>query len=151
MEKNPERARELLTWIQDAIKAKKLSDPVFTESGTRSAWPFNEFLKQKPYKTIPKKLRRYGKRHASRIYGGKNTTPEHLKYLLKVTLRQELDCLNAEDNYAMGDTESENQKTTILNQKTLVLNLTTTQSRNQSLRKMIKYLKSSICIVTKSY
>src|SRR6266498_4333854 len=31
MEKNPKRARELLTWIQDAIKAKKLSDPIFTE------------------------------------------------------------------------------------------------------------------------
>ncbi len=37
MEKNPERARELLTWIQDAIKAKKLSDSVFIESGTRNA------------------------------------------------------------------------------------------------------------------
>ncbi len=37
MEKNPEHARELLTWIQDAIKAKKLSDPIFTESETRNA------------------------------------------------------------------------------------------------------------------
>ncbi|PKC68112.1 hypothetical protein RhiirA1_457640 [Rhizophagus irregularis] len=81
MEKNPERARELLTWIRDAIKAKKLSDPVFTESGTHNTWPFNEFLKQEPYKTIPKKLRDYGSKHASRIYGG--------------------------DNYAIGDTESE--------------------------------------------
>src|SRR4051794_38898963 len=49
MEKNPERAKELLTWIQDTIKAKKLFVPVFTESGTCSAWPFNEFLKQEPY------------------------------------------------------------------------------------------------------
>ncbi|CAB4424270.1 unnamed protein product [Rhizophagus irregularis] len=32
MEKNPERARELLTWIRDAIKAKKLRDPVYTET-----------------------------------------------------------------------------------------------------------------------
>jgi len=75
MEKNPERVRELLTWIQDAIKAKKLSNPIFTESGTRNAWPFNEFLKQEPYKTIPKKLRNYGSKHAFRIHDGKNPTP----------------------------------------------------------------------------
>ncbi|RIA89761.1 hypothetical protein C1645_824332 [Glomus cerebriforme] len=59
MEKNPEHTRELLTWIQDAIKAKKLSNPIFTESGIHNAWPFNKFLKQEPYKTIPKKLRDY--------------------------------------------------------------------------------------------
>ncbi|CAG8790676.1 25_t:CDS:2, partial [Dentiscutata erythropus] len=80
MEKNPECARELLTWIQDAIKVKKLSDPVFIRNGTRNAWPFNKFLKQKPYRTISKKLRDYGSKHASRIHGG--------------------------DNYAIGDTES---------------------------------------------
>jgi hypothetical protein len=87
MEKNPERAKELLTWIQDAIKAKKLSDPVFTERGTRSVWPFNEFLKQEPYRSIPRELRRYEKRHASRIHGGKNVTPEELKRLSKIALR----------------------------------------------------------------
>ena len=111
MEKNPERAKELLTWIQDAIKAKKLSDPVFTESGTRSAWPFNEFLKQEPYRSIPRELRRYGKRHASRIHGGKNVTPEELKRLSKIALRQESERLDAGDNYAMGDMESEDNDT----------------------------------------
>ncbi|CAB5296187.1 unnamed protein product [Rhizophagus irregularis] len=35
MEKDPECARELLTWIQDAIKAGKLRDPVYTETGKR--------------------------------------------------------------------------------------------------------------------
>ena len=75
MEKNPECAKELLIWIQDAIKAKKLSDPVFTESEIRSAWPFNEFLKQESYRTISKKLRDYGSKHASRIHSGKNPTP----------------------------------------------------------------------------
>ncbi|RIA82848.1 hypothetical protein C1645_834710 [Glomus cerebriforme] len=69
-EKNPECARELLIWIQDAIKAKKLFDPVFTESKICNAWLFNEFLKQESYKTIPKKLRDYGSKHASRIYSG---------------------------------------------------------------------------------
>jgi hypothetical protein len=111
MEKNLERAKELLTWIQDAIKAKKLSDPVFTESGTRSAWPFNEFLKQEPYRSIPRELRRYGKRHASRIHGGKNVTSEELKRLSKIALRQESERLDAGDNYAMGDTESEDNDT----------------------------------------
>src|SRR6266498_2221639 len=107
MEKNPECARELLTWIQDAIKAKKLSDPVFTESGTRNAWPFNEFLKQEPYRTIPGKLRDYGSKHASRVHGGKNPTPQHLKLLSRIAMRQESDHLDAGDNYAIGDTESE--------------------------------------------
>src|SRR6266496_5531258 len=107
MEKNPECARELLTWIQDAIKAKKLSDPVFTESETYNAWPFNEFLKQEPYRTIPKKLRDYESKHASRIHGGKNPTSQHLKLLLRIAMRQELDRLDAGDNYAIGDTKSE--------------------------------------------
>ncbi|CAB4392846.1 unnamed protein product [Rhizophagus irregularis] len=111
MEKNPERARELLTWIQDAIKAKKLRDPVYTESGTRSAWLFNEFLKQEPYKSIPKKLRDYGSKHASRIHGGPKATPQHLKLLTRIALRQESDRLDAGDNYAIGDTESEDNGT----------------------------------------
>ena len=107
MEKNPERTRELLTWIQDAIKAGKLRDPVYTESETRNAWPFNEFLKQEPYRSIPKSLRDYGSKHVFRIHGGKNPTPQHLKLLSRIALRQESDRLNAGDNYAVGDTESE--------------------------------------------
>ncbi|PKK58041.1 hypothetical protein RhiirC2_871679 [Rhizophagus irregularis] len=45
MEKDPERARELLTWIQDAIKAGKLRDPVYTETGKRNNVPFAKFIK----------------------------------------------------------------------------------------------------------
>ncbi|CAG8641196.1 24877_t:CDS:2 [Dentiscutata erythropus] len=107
MEKNPERARELLTWIQDAIKVKKLSDFVFTRNETHNAWPFNEFLKQEPYRTIPKKLRDYRSKHASRIHSGKKPTPQHLKLLSRIAMRQESDHLDAGDNYAIGDTESE--------------------------------------------
>src|SRR6266542_6611880 len=94
IKKNPERARELLTWIQDAIKAGKLRDPVYTESGIRNAWPFNEFLKQKPYKSIPKDLREYGAKHTSRAHGGKKSTPENLKCLSRIALRQESDRLD---------------------------------------------------------
>src|SRR4051812_14756649 len=138
MEKNSECARELLTWIQDAIKAKKLSDPVFTESGTRNAWPFNEFLKQEPYRIIPKNLRDYGAKHASKVHSGKNPTSQHLKLLSRIAMRQESNCLDAGDNYAIG-----NQ-----NQKTLVPKMNITQSQNQSLQKMMKYLILSICIAT---
>ena len=45
------------------------------------------------------------------IHGGKNPTPEHLKRLLRIALRQESDRLDAGDNYAMGDTESEDGDT----------------------------------------
>ncbi|CAG8582996.1 26375_t:CDS:2 [Dentiscutata erythropus] len=107
MEKSPECARELLTWIQNAIKAKKLRDPVFTENEIHNAWLFNEFLKQEPYRTIPKKLKDYGSKHASRIHGGKKPTPQHLKLLLKIAIRQESDRLDAGNNYAIGNTKSE--------------------------------------------
>ncbi|CAG8730268.1 14918_t:CDS:1, partial [Funneliformis mosseae] len=51
--------------------------------------PFREFLK--PYRAEPRKLRRYRKRHASRAHSGENPTPEHLKYLSRIALRQESD------------------------------------------------------------
>ncbi|RIA96412.1 hypothetical protein C1645_815441 [Glomus cerebriforme] len=62
---------------------------------------------QEPYRTIPGKLRDYGSKHAFRIYGGPKVTPQHLKLLLRIALRQESDRLDADDNYAIGDTESE--------------------------------------------
>ena len=65
-------------------------------------------MKQEPYRTIPKKLRDYGSKYAFRIHGSKNSTPQHLKLLLRIALRQESDRLDAGDNYAIGDTESEN-------------------------------------------
>ncbi|CAG8557424.1 10653_t:CDS:2 [Cetraspora pellucida] len=83
--KNSEHAKELLTWIQDTIK----------------------FLKQEPYKTIPKKLRDYESKHASRIHSGKKPIFQHLKLLSRITMRQESDHLNAGDNYTIGNTESE--------------------------------------------
>ena len=73
--------------------------------------PFNEFLKQEPYRTIPEKLRDYGSKHASRVHGGKNPTPQHLKLLSRIAMRQESDHLDAGDNYAIGDTESEDNGT----------------------------------------
>ncbi|CAG8633110.1 13239_t:CDS:1, partial [Funneliformis mosseae] len=62
---------------------------------------------QESYKTIPKKLRDYESKYASRIYGSKNLTLQHLKLLSRIALNQESDCLDVSDNYTIGDTESE--------------------------------------------
>src|SRR6185369_4942796 len=56
MEKNPERARELLTWIQNAIAIGKLRDPVYSINGKRSTGVFSKFLK--PYGITAKRLRK---------------------------------------------------------------------------------------------
>ncbi|CAG8488957.1 19200_t:CDS:2 [Rhizophagus irregularis] len=72
--------------------AKKLSNPIFTKSGT---WLFNEFLKQKSYRIVLKKLRDYGSKHASRIHSSKNLIFQHLKLLLRIAISY------------IGDTESE--------------------------------------------
>ncbi|GBB92256.1 hypothetical protein RclHR1_01990028 [Rhizophagus clarus] len=58
--------------------------------------------------TIPGKLREYGAKHASRIHGGKKPTPQHLKLLARIAMRQESDRFDVGDNYAIGDTKSEN-------------------------------------------
>ena len=79
----------------------------FYWSRKHNAWPFNEFLKQESYRTIPEKLRDYGVKHASRIHGDKKPTPQYLKLLSRIAMRQESDHLYASDNYAIGDTESE--------------------------------------------
>ncbi|CAG8828403.1 19911_t:CDS:1, partial [Dentiscutata erythropus] len=49
----------------------------------------------------------YGSKHASRIHGGKKPTPQYLKLLSRIAIRQESDHLDAGDNYAIGDTELE--------------------------------------------
>ncbi|CAB5384962.1 unnamed protein product [Rhizophagus irregularis] len=52
MEKDLEHARELLTWIQDAIKAEKLRDPVYTETGKHQSSPPSSPVLE-PKKDIP--------------------------------------------------------------------------------------------------
>ncbi|CAG8697589.1 7265_t:CDS:1, partial [Funneliformis mosseae] len=63
---------------------------------------------QKPYKSILKNLREYETQYASKVYSGKKSTSENLKYFMRITLRQESDCLDAGNNYAISNTESEN-------------------------------------------
>ncbi len=80
-------------------------DPIFTKNEKCNTESFREFLK--PYKTELRKLRKIGKRHAFRIHGNKKLTSKHLKYLSKIVLRQESNCLDTSNNYIMSDIELE--------------------------------------------
>ncbi|RIB11430.1 hypothetical protein C2G38_2261713 [Gigaspora rosea] len=81
-EKNPEHAKELLTWIQDAIATRKLCDPVYSISGKCSTGVFSKFLK--PYSITAKRLRKIEGKHASRVHGGQNPTSQHLELLSRI-------------------------------------------------------------------
>ncbi|CAG8696179.1 28591_t:CDS:2, partial [Dentiscutata erythropus] len=76
MEKNPERVKELLTWIQDAIATGKLYNPVYSINGKCSTEVFSKFLKS--YSIIAKRLRKIGSKHASRVHGDPKPEPEAL-------------------------------------------------------------------------
>ena len=114
MEKDPERARELLTWIQDAIKAGKLRDPVYTETGKRNNVPFAKFIKslktnQDEDEITPELLRKIGAKHASMVHAGPNPTPQHLDNLSEIALRHKINRLDAGKNYALGDPKSKKE------------------------------------------
>ncbi|GBC19218.2 hypothetical protein GLOIN_2v1480631 [Rhizophagus irregularis DAOM 181602=DAOM 197198] len=113
-EKDPERARELLTWIQDAIKAGKLRDPVYTETGKRNNVPFAKFIKslktnQDEDEITPELLRKIGAKHASMVHAGPNPTPQHLDNLSEIALRHKINRLDAGKNYALGDPKSKKE------------------------------------------
>jgi hypothetical protein len=65
MEKNEERARQLLTWIQEAITSGQLKDP-----GKPGAQWFNAFLKA--HNLLPSYLRKIGAVFAVVEHGTKN-------------------------------------------------------------------------------
>ncbi|CAG8748840.1 10373_t:CDS:1, partial [Dentiscutata erythropus] len=102
MEKNPERARELLTWIQNAIAIGKLRDPVYSINGKHSTGVFSKFLK--PYGITAKRLRKIGGKHASRVHGGQNSTSQHLAFLSRIAMRHKMDRHDSGMYYAEGDT-----------------------------------------------
>src|SRR5437763_15390887 len=66
IEKNQERAKELLTWIQNAISSGRMGDP-----GKPGVKWFNRFLKD--YGLIPKYLRKMGA-----VYGVVVHQPEYM-------------------------------------------------------------------------
>ncbi|CAJ0893097.1 2368_t:CDS:2 [Entrophospora sp. SA101] len=65
MERDQERANELLTWIQNAISSDRMGDP-----GKPGAKWFNRFLKD--YNLIPKYLRKMGAIYGVVIHEAKN-------------------------------------------------------------------------------
>ncbi|GBC18175.2 hypothetical protein GLOIN_2v1873212 [Rhizophagus irregularis DAOM 181602=DAOM 197198] len=73
LEKNEERARQLLTWIQEAISSGQLRDP-----GKPGSTYLSSFLKKdeyipKPYEPLlPSSLRKLGAVFASVVHGPKN-------------------------------------------------------------------------------
>jgi hypothetical protein len=114
MEKNSERARELLTWIQDAIKAGKLHDPVYTETEKHNNVPFAKFIKSlktnlDEEEITPKLLRKIGAKYASMVHAGPNPTPQHLNNLSEIALRHKINRLDAGKNYTLGDSESKKE------------------------------------------
>ncbi|UZO01008.1 uncharacterized protein OCT59_012117 [Rhizophagus irregularis] len=114
MEKDLERARELLTWIQDAIKAGKLRDPVYTETEKRNNVPFAKFIKslktnQDEDEITPELLRKIGAKHASMVHASPNKTPQHLDNLSEIALRHKINRLDAGKNYALGDPKSKKE------------------------------------------
>ncbi len=76
MKKNSECAKILLIWIQEAIKAGKLSNSTFSKNGKRNTRAFSKFLK--PYKIIPKILRKIGDKHTCRVYSNPNAIHQNL-------------------------------------------------------------------------
>ena len=81
LEKNEERARELLTWIQEAISSGQLRDP-----GKPGSTYLSSFLKKdeyipKPYEPLlPSSLRKLGAVFASVVHRPKNPSLANTYY-----------------------------------------------------------------------
>nr|CAG8679540.1 387_t:CDS:1 [Entrophospora candida] len=82
MEKDQERAKELLTWIQNAISSGRMGDP--GKPGVR--W-FNKFLKD--YNLIPKYLRKMGAVYSAVVHKAEN--PAHAYTIAGECLRHNPD------------------------------------------------------------
>src|SRR5204863_3095255 len=73
LEKNKERARQLLTWIQDAISSGQLRDPGKPESIYLSSFLKKDEFIPKPYKPLlPSSLRKLGSVFAVVAHSAKN-------------------------------------------------------------------------------
>jgi len=105
MKKDLKHTRILLIWIQETIKAGKLIDPTFSENRKHNIRVFSKFLK--PYKIMPKILRKTEGKHAYRVHGGPNATHHNLYLLNRIALRHKIIHHDMGKNYVIGDIESE--------------------------------------------
>ncbi|RHZ84329.1 hypothetical protein Glove_83g50 [Diversispora epigaea] len=108
MEKNPERAKELLIWIQDTIATGKLCNPVHSISEKHSTGVFSKFLKL--YGIMAKRLRKIEGKHVSRVHGGQNPTSQHLKLFSRITMRYKINHFDSGMYYTEGDTFNSESK-----------------------------------------
>ncbi|CAG8707316.1 13774_t:CDS:2, partial [Acaulospora colombiana] len=100
-------------------------------NGKRSIKSFNNFLR--PYGITAKRLRKIGGKHASRVHGGQNPTPQHLDFLTRIALRHKIDRFDAGKNYAEGDTsESESDDSLELKLSDLKAQASTSQPKNNN-------------------
>ncbi|CAG8630037.1 1010_t:CDS:2 [Cetraspora pellucida] len=106
IKKNPKYAKELLTWIQDAIATRKLHNSVYSINKKYSAGVFSKFLKS--YDIIAKRLRKIRGKHASRVHNNQNPTSQHLEFLSRVVMRYKMDHYNSEMYYVKSDTSNSN-------------------------------------------
>nr|CAG8633344.1 8241_t:CDS:2 [Entrophospora candida] len=86
MEENPECARELLTWIQDAIATEKLCVPVYGDNRKHNIRAFSKFLK-------------------AYVHGSRNPTAQHLSLPCRIAMRQKIDHFDSGTYYAEGKVE----------------------------------------------
>ncbi|CAG8625168.1 7838_t:CDS:10, partial [Paraglomus occultum] len=93
MEKNQERAKELLTWVQNAISSDRIGDP-----GKPGVKWFNGFLKS--YGLISRYLRKMGAVYAIVAHGAKNLA--HAMTIAQEALRHSPDNnISPTQNYAV--------------------------------------------------
>ncbi|CAG8518961.1 hypothetical protein C2G38_2184908 [Gigaspora rosea] len=78
LEKNKERAKKLLTWIQHAISSRRISNP-----GKPGCKWFNRFLKD--YDLIPRHLRKLGAVYGAVVHRAQN--PAHVMTIARERLR----------------------------------------------------------------
>ncbi|RGB26763.1 hypothetical protein C1646_770015 [Rhizophagus diaphanus] len=75
LEKNEERARELLTWIQEAVSSEQLRDPRKPGSTYLSSFLKKDEYIPKPYEQLlPSSLHKLGAVFASVVHGPKNSS-----------------------------------------------------------------------------
>ncbi|CAG8589154.1 15508_t:CDS:2 [Cetraspora pellucida] len=106
MEKNSEHAKELLTWIQNAIATRKLCNSVYNINKKYSTGVFSKILKS--YDIIAKRLRKIGSKHASRVHDSQNPTSQHLEFLSRVAMRHKIDHHNSGIYYTKSNTSNSN-------------------------------------------
>ncbi|RGB23405.1 hypothetical protein C1646_677145 [Rhizophagus diaphanus] len=135
LEKNEERTRQLLTWIQEAISSRQLKDPEKPRSTYLSSFLKKDEYISKPYEPLlPSSLRKLGAVFASVVHGPKN--------LLKANSYASEALRHSPDNHA-----SPSDRYTIVNFRrrgALKKQLENYHSQHNTLEKRVKRLERNV-------